>query len=94
MGKDMICGHGWASPQFPLFIVFCFSWIKALSAHSDRCGAMGCGVEGEVAKLVSLGCTAWTASLPVHEATGYRSRQQWPPTPGEGGGAQGLPYTQ
>lgn len=66
----------------------CFVFVGSKlfhSARSDRCGAMGCREEGEVAKLVSLGCTAWTASLPVHEATGYRSRQQWPPTPGGGG---------
>ena len=65
----------------------CFVFVGSKlfhSARSDRCGAMGCREEGEVAKLVSLGCTAWTASLPVHEATGYRSRQQWPPTPGGG----------
>ena len=46
----------------------CFVFVGSKlchSARSDRCGAMGCREEGEVAKLVSLGCTAWTASLPV-----------------------------
>ena len=27
--------------------MFCFCWIKALSAHSDHCRTMGCRIEGE-----------------------------------------------
>ena len=79
----MICGHEWASPQFPLFIVLCFCWIKALS-FSSFWPLRGYGMQGRrgggeisVARVHRLDCeptSAWSDWVPLPPAMATNSR--------------------